>query len=581
MTRHALAQHAPRGAIFAVSSYGRGADDGRPPAELHPLGLEGPLGWLAEQLEDGDREQLEWLWDLAPDDLPRLAAVRRRLRAALSAVGPRGDVPRAARRRCDAKRRASGCVRLAAVAAVWSSRRWPATTPGGSTTPWPSSERDNPAPAVARRWAELLAWHPSLPLFWPGRRAGAGMKQAEWTVKAAEVQVANGTAAPDLPARLDRPQGPGARSSSRRSARSRTPRSRPGTTRAGTTVRAEAARPGRRARDAAGRRPGVPPRVPRHAPPRRGARPGRHAQGRRPPPGGRPASGRFVDDLVRAEGLPNADLRDLIDRARQFLAEHPESRLAGRGRAPARRLRQHARRARHRAGPRSTRGSTRPTSRPGSSATRTTSRPTRPAAGSSARRPRPRTGSSASGTPTPTARPTTTWSPTPTTWPRSPAGSATISATTPTAATPRDAQALPRLVGQGLRPRRVPRHPPPRRGRARRRQVPRRRRPRPGRRASRSPASIYGPSPVVRNTHRPIWDYTFPRPIRWKLGDPVTIRIIDYDWSDSVVYTSSTAARATRWPSATSRAPSSRPRGAGRPWSSPPTSRCPTLTRPE
>src|SRR5207302_1826293 len=35
MTRHALAQHAPRGAIFAVSAYGRGASNGRPPAELH------------------------------------------------------------------------------------------------------------------------------------------------------------------------------------------------------------------------------------------------------------------------------------------------------------------------------------------------------------------------------------------------------------------------------------------------------------------------------------------------------------------------------------------------------------------
>src|SRR5204862_688752 len=46
---------------------------------------------------------------------------------------------------------------------------------------------------------------------------------------------------------------------------------------------------------------------------------------------------------------------------------------------------------------------------------------------------------------------------------------------------------------------------------------------------------LYGPSPVVRNTARPIWDYTFARPIRWKLGDPVTIRVIDYDWSDSVV----------------------------------------------
>ena len=48
---------------------------------------------------------------------------------------------------------------------------------------------------------------------------------------------------------------------------------------------------------------------------------------------------------------------------------------------------------------------------------------------------------------------------------------------------------------------------------------------------------IHGPSPVIRDTHRPIWDYTFPRPITWKLGDPITIRIIDYDWSASEVYT--------------------------------------------
>ena len=36
------------------------------------MGLEGPLGWLAEQLEARDRAQMEWLWDLAPADLPRL-----------------------------------------------------------------------------------------------------------------------------------------------------------------------------------------------------------------------------------------------------------------------------------------------------------------------------------------------------------------------------------------------------------------------------------------------------------------------------------------------------------------------------
>ena len=48
---------------------------------------------------------------------------------------------------------------------------------------------------------------------------------------------------------------------------------------------------------------------------------------------------------------------------------------------------------------------------------------------------------------------------------------------------------------------------------------------------------VYGPSSVIRDSHRPIWDYTFPQPITWKLGDPVTIRIIDYDWSATEVYT--------------------------------------------
>ena len=72
MTRHALAAHAPDGAIFAVSSFGPGAVGNRPPAELHPMGLEGPLSWLADQLEARDRAVMTRLWELAPHDLPRL-----------------------------------------------------------------------------------------------------------------------------------------------------------------------------------------------------------------------------------------------------------------------------------------------------------------------------------------------------------------------------------------------------------------------------------------------------------------------------------------------------------------------------
>ena len=48
--------------------------------------------------------------------------------------------------------------------------------------------------------------------------------------------------------------------------------------------------------------------------------------------------------------------------------------------------------------------------------------------------------------------------------------------------------------------------------------------------------AVYGPSSVIRDSYRPIWDYTYPQPITWKLGDPITIRIIDYDWSASEVY---------------------------------------------
>jgi Double-GTPase 2 len=48
--------------------------------------------------------------------------------------------------------------------------------------------------------------------------------------------------------------------------------------------------------------------------------------------------------------------------------------------------------------------------------------------------------------------------------------------------------------------------------------------------------TVYGPSSVTRNSRRPIWDFMFPQPITWKLNDPITIRIIDYDWSATEVF---------------------------------------------
>jgi hypothetical protein len=47
----------------------------------------------------------------------------------------------------------------------------------------------------------------------------------------------------------------------------------------------------------------------------------------------------------------------------------------------------------------------------------------------------------------------------------------------------------------------------------------------------------YGPSPVIKDSRSPIWDHTFDTPIRWKYGDPISVRIVDYDWSPSGVFT--------------------------------------------
>ncbi len=57
MTRHALQAHAPRPGYFAVSSLGS-----RWPTMLEPQGFEAPLGWLAAALQSQDEARLEWLW---------------------------------------------------------------------------------------------------------------------------------------------------------------------------------------------------------------------------------------------------------------------------------------------------------------------------------------------------------------------------------------------------------------------------------------------------------------------------------------------------------------------------------------
>jgi hypothetical protein len=45
----------------------------------------------------------------------------------------------------------------------------------------------------------------------------------------------------------------------------------------------------------------------------------------------------------------------------------------------------------------------------------------------------------------------------------------------------------------------------------------------------------YGPSSIVYNRYYPDWDYEFPRPIRWQLGQSVRIVVTEHSWKDRIV----------------------------------------------
>ncbi|MFO0887835.1 MAG: GTPase domain-containing protein [Isosphaeraceae bacterium] len=533
MTRHALLQHAPDGAIFAVSSFGPDAIGHRPPATLQPMGLEGPLGWLAEKLEARDRAQMEWLWEMAPNDVPRLerclAAYERRyprsnrsyeFRARLKAL------KRKRGRRRILKFAAAGAVVLATLAGYdfWGFHRVAAH----------ERDPDLAAAQVAREWSGLLASHPTMSVLWPSLARQARYKQAEWTVRAADAQLAAGAAAPDLQARLQgiKEQAPRlapaiqkveqARELARHDDRWK-------------QVRAEALSL------AAIDHPEKPlaeldaflrefPETPRRAEVLALARTLKHEVTARKAAVER----KLVDDLVRSESLPGASYTELIDRAQQFLADHPESEFRGEVQTliegyarklderDIERAREYSRRnptnfaARierfqeylkaHQAGGRFL-----------SEAMDARDRILREWDGHAyrqafdhwvahpddaaeiARRLRDYLRDHPDGTFVPDARTYLDW------WDR-------VSVPGSYRVTLRRGQVEP-SVGKYLS------------GGA------------PDLGVVVEVAGVtYGPSPVIRDTHRPIWDYTFPRPIAWKLGDPITVRIIDYDWSASEVY---------------------------------------------
>jgi outer membrane protein assembly factor BamD (BamD/ComL family) len=533
MTRHALAEHAPQGAIFAVSSFGPGASGNRPPAELRPMGLEGPLSWLAEQLEARDRAEMNGLWELAPADLPRLercvAAYERRYPRSNRSYEFRGrlkGVARKGRWRRAMRWAAAAMVGLGALAGAdfLAFHRASAYERGG----------DHAAPTVARRWSELLEWHPSLPMFWPGLARQAQRKKDEWQVKAADLQVANGTAPADLPARLGqlKDQSPqltpaikkveAAQELARHDARWK-------------SVRAEAMSL------AATDDPATPlatidaflreyPETPQRAEALALARPLKNVLNTR-----RLARERqVVDDLIRSESLPNVSLSDQIERARQFLADHPDSPLRpevqGRLDDYLKKLDERdIERARDYSRRNSTRFATRIEHYQGYL---------------KAHQAGGRYISEAIEAKDRILREWDTY--------------AYRQAYDHLVAHPDDVGEVARRLRDYLRDQPEGRYvtlaqayldwwdkvsvPGQYHVRLRRGEV----EPTVGKYfAGGGPdlgvvievaGAVHGPSSVIRDSSRPIWDYTYPEPITWKLGDPITIRIIDYDWSATEVY---------------------------------------------
>jgi hypothetical protein len=532
MTRHALRQHAPEGVIFAVSSFGVGSDGNRPPSEIRPLGLEGPLGWVAEQLEARDRAQMEWLWDLAPDDLPRL----QRCLAAYEKRYPRSNRTYEFRdrlRQLERRRKLRRLGKLAAAGAVVMGLGLGYDWWGYQTASAFARDPGNAPSAVADRWSRWLSNHHVLPFFAPSYAREAANQKAEWTVKASDVQVAAGTIAPDLDARLEgiRNQAPQLAPAIRKVEEAR-----------------ELVRHDERWKDVYSQANSLGaleepekalasldgflrefPDSPRRPDVLKLARTLKDELAARQSASER----RLVDELARAESLPNASLAELIDRSRRFLDEHADSPFRGEVQA---RLDDYIRKQDEGDIGRAREYSAR---QPTNFAARIEKYQDYLKAHQAG-------GRFISEAVEARDRVLREWD-----------AYSYRQAYDHAAAHPNDVAEVARRLRDYLRD-----HPGGRfaddakayldwwdkvsvpgeyRVTLRRGEVG----PSAGKYLNGGGPDlgvtlevggvVYGPSSVIHNSSRPIWDYTFPRPIVWKFGDPITIRVTDYDWSASEV----------------------------------------------
>jgi hypothetical protein len=163
ITEHALASHCPDRGLFAVSSLGGPVREGE---ELRPLGLDGPLAWLCGALRAQDEARLERLWALAPRDKALLergvAAFVRRYPDAPAAVTMRKRLDELRRRTL--RRRV---LAFAAAAACMVFGLWSYDALGEQATQRFEADHSNDLAAVRQRWEDHRWWHPARHLLRP------------------------------------------------------------------------------------------------------------------------------------------------------------------------------------------------------------------------------------------------------------------------------------------------------------------------------------------------------------------------------------------------------------------------------
>jgi hypothetical protein len=165
MTRHAIQAHAPRHGSFAVSSLGP-----RWPAALEPQGLDAPLAWLASALQAQDEARLEWLWSAGVplDVLERCVTALGHRYPDASATGQHRQRLRALLSR---RRRRRGLIGLGAAACLVTALASYDVFGRQSAERFATDHADDPA-AVLSHWQAYQEQHPTRGLFQPEATRG-------------------------------------------------------------------------------------------------------------------------------------------------------------------------------------------------------------------------------------------------------------------------------------------------------------------------------------------------------------------------------------------------------------------------